>query len=329
MSEPTVFRGPVFLVGMPRSGTKLLRELLNRHPDVRIPGIETEFLPYLIAHAAQFGDLSRRENFHRLYRHLLNFPYFIYRRDEGRLVSEAAWRAACPSYDVAGLFEGLVRVDTDSTVGPSSVWGDKSPSYIQHLTSIKAIYPAARFIHIVRDVRDQCLSSRKAWGKDMLRAAERWGRGVLAARNAGQAMGRDYLEVRYEDLLDAPEATMRRLCDFIDVAFHEDMTRLARTAENLGDAAGETRVVASNKGKFMTAMNARTRLRVEELAFEAMQVFGYAFTEARGPGRLPGWERRIRQLLDAISLLRFEARKRGVLGALRFRLGYFLVTRWV
>ena len=55
---PAPFEGPLFLVGMPRSGTKLLRALLNRHPNISIMTNETEFLPYLVSHWESFGDLS-------------------------------------------------------------------------------------------------------------------------------------------------------------------------------------------------------------------------------------------------------------------------------
>ncbi len=323
------FHGPLFVVGMPRSGTKLLRDLLNRHPDIHILALETELLPFLIAHAQRFGDLSGRDGFHKFYRKMVGFPYFIYRRDENSLISEDAWREACPSFDVAGVFEGLVRAETRAAPGSSVIWGEKSPSYIHHLERIKGTYPAARFVHIVRDVRDQCLSAHKAWGKDMMRAAERWAAGVLAARAAGRTMGGDYLEVRYEDLLKQPEATVRRICGFIGVDFLDDMTRLVKPSENLGAAVGESRIVSTNTGKFLTSMDSRTRCRVEELAFEAMRAFGYAFTEARGPARLRAWERRGRQLLDGFSLLRFEARQRGVWGAVRFRAGHYLITRSV
>ena len=45
---PPSWEGPLFIVGMPRSGTKLLRGLLNQHPRIRIPDFETEFAPFLV-----------------------------------------------------------------------------------------------------------------------------------------------------------------------------------------------------------------------------------------------------------------------------------------
>mgnify|MGYP000529984615 CR=1 FL=1 len=60
------FKGPLFIVGMPRSGTKLLRDLLNQHPKIHIAEIETHFLPFWFSQWKEFGDLSEKENFYSL-----------------------------------------------------------------------------------------------------------------------------------------------------------------------------------------------------------------------------------------------------------------------
>jgi hypothetical protein len=52
--------GPLFIIGMPRSGTKLLRGLLEQHPRVRVPTIETEFFPFLVRWARLISSGARR-----------------------------------------------------------------------------------------------------------------------------------------------------------------------------------------------------------------------------------------------------------------------------
>ena len=59
----SAFHGPLFVVGMPRSGTKLLRGLLNEHSRIGIPLNETEFLPHWLRSWSAFGDLSSRTAF--------------------------------------------------------------------------------------------------------------------------------------------------------------------------------------------------------------------------------------------------------------------------
>ena len=61
-------RPAVFIIGIPRSGTTLLRNLLNRHPAIRLLTNETQFLPYWVSRWNEFGDLSNPEDFLSFYR---------------------------------------------------------------------------------------------------------------------------------------------------------------------------------------------------------------------------------------------------------------------
>lgn len=324
------FNGPLFLVGMPRSGTKLLRELLNRHPRICINSIETEFFPYLASQWASFGNVSDIACFQTFYANITRLPYFIYRADMGCMVDALTWHEACCDYTPAGVFEALVRLDADAPFGSDRIWGDKSPSYVNHLRLIKMLYPAARFIHIVRDVRDYCLSINKAWGKDMPRAAQRWAEGVDAARAVSAELGQDYLELHYEDLLTETDMSLRRVAAFVGVDFDPVMLTLAGPSENLGDARGATSVVARNWGKYLTAMDRGMLTQIEALAGETLTSCGYTLTQPpKSRTCLSSFAMRMAQLRDAQNLMRFEARKRGFWAALKFQLYYFLVTRRV
>lgn len=322
------FLGPVFIVGMPRSGTKLLRELLNRHPRIAIPDAETEFLPWLVAFIAKEGDIADRGRFDRLYRRLSRQSFFRYRAEKGRSVSADAWYRACHRFDAAGLFETLIRLDVDAPRASNRIWGDKSPSYIDDVALLGRMYPQARVIHIVRDVRDYCHSVNHAWGKDMRRAASRWATGVLAARRAGTTLGSRYMEVRFEALLRNPEATLSTTCAFIGVDFQPGMLKLERPVEDLGQARGAQHIVADNQGKFAQRMDETTLADVEQIAAEAMRAFGYVATlPARASRPLMPLRLAFAQVHDALQLVRHRARGRGVLQALVFHLRYFLVTR--
>ena len=191
------FAGPLFIIGMPRSGTKLLRGLLNEHPRIGIPISETEFFPYWIAHWQEFGDLSKKENFVRFYKRMLSAPYFICYRRDGKLIDADLWFEWCHNFSPAGVFEALVRHDAGVEFTSDHIWGDKSPSYTTNMTLLKHHFPDAKFVHIIRDVRDYCLSINRAWGKHMLRAAQRWVYGVEGAISAAQAFPADCMQLRY------------------------------------------------------------------------------------------------------------------------------------
>lgn len=308
----------VFIVGMPRSGTKLLRDLLNRHPRVAIPEAETEFLPWLCAWVAANGEPVGRDRFDRLWKRVKFQQYFHFRAESGHPIDPGSWHAACRSYDAAGLFEALVRVDTGTT-GANVIWGDKSPSYVNHLALIGRLYPGARVVHIIRDVRDQCASMRLAWGKHVLRAAQDWVDGVASARADGAALGARYLEVRYEDLLDDVEAILRRICHHLDLNFESQMLVLRRAPENLGRTQGSLHVVRGNRGRFREVLSPGEISEVERIAAPGLAALGYAVDGPEPKARrLTGVHLALYRVYDAVNLLRFERRQRGWLGAALF-----------
>ena len=314
------FEGPLFVVGMPRSGTKLLRDLLNRHPHIGIPAAESEFLPDWARRWPSFGDLSQPEAFRHFARRVSGSAYFVFLREEQQQqVDVPMWHATCRDYSLAGVFEALMRLD--GGIGPDGpgIWGDKSPGYIHRIPLLDQVFPAGRVIHIVRDCRDYAVSIHKAWGKDPLRAAQRWHDRVSLARADGQGLGPGrYLELRYEDLLDDPEATLRRAAGFVGVAFDPAMTTLARPSENLGDARGQARIVRSNTEKWRE-MDPALRGHVEAIAGETMAALGYPVSHRGRPDRLSPSRMLAGQVLDGVKLLQGDLAERGLVGAVRFR----------
>lgn len=321
------FRGPLFLIGMPRSGTKLLRGLLNQRGAVHIPDLETEFLPFWVRSWERFGDLADRGAFHAFYEEMTVLPYFTYQREEGiPVLSEADWYAGCRAFTPAGVFEALIRHDTE--VGPESlgIWGDKSPSYIHHIPLLREIFPNARFIHIIRDVRDHCLSMQKTWGKNPIRAAQRWVDGVATARRDAAALGSAALEIRYEDLLATPALVLKRCCALLEIPFDPAMLELRRATENLGDARGIKGLKKDNAGKWRTAMDPRLRARVERVAADVLRALDYPVDHVGPAVRVPAPELLLYQAADAIALVRSEVARHGVLGAIDFHWKLFRIN---
>jgi hypothetical protein len=106
-----------------------------------------------------------------------------------------------------------------------SRWGDKTPMYCHYLLDIQEILPEAYFIHIIRDGRDVAVSLREQWfspGRDIATQARYWRNNVLTAHTQGGQCSH-YLEVHYETLLQNPESTLRQICEFIKLDFHNNM----------------------------------------------------------------------------------------------------------
>lgn len=320
------WQGPLFIVGMPRSGTKLIRGLLNEHPRVSISEIETEFYLYWAERWPKFGDLSRLERFESFVKQCQSLPYFRYRLKAGSAANAESWYRLCRSFTPAGVFEALIRLDTGIGDRSDLIWGDKSPSYLTHIETLREHFPNAKFLHIIRDVRDYCISMNRAWGKNVLRAAQRWNDDVSLARSMGRALPEAYLEIRYEDLLMHPAETMRKTCSFLGVDYSADLLHLSKASENIGDARGARKIVQSNIGKFEKAMSASDCSAVEAIAGKALESTGYECHYTVAPRRLSRTRMLIYQGLDGLRLVVSSFKDRGVIGALIFYLSYFRVS---
>jgi hypothetical protein len=234
-----------FVVGVTRSGTTLLRLMLDAHPELAIPP-ETHFLPSVIEAAREQGDGGLAEII-VADRHWGDFALDAdeYRRRADALGSDDPGEVARGFYLLYAEMQGKPR------------WGDKTPQYLKAMRAIEGIIPEARFVHLIRDGRDAALSRASRVLKDpppQSEVATRWKRRVLRARRDARALGH-YLEARYEDLVSDPEPTLRRICEFIELDYDPAMLeyhrhaedRLAEMARDLPERPGQPRRPAAHR----------------------------------------------------------------------------------
>ncbi|MGI9020610.1 MAG: sulfotransferase family protein [Solirubrobacterales bacterium] len=198
-----------FVVGVGRSGTTLLRLMLDAHPQLAMPP-ETGFIPGLIR-AAKAEDATPQTLLEAVTSHRKwgDFPM-----SESELL--ARWRelerlrprpAVRAFYELYAEHQGKPR------------WGDKTPGYTMYMGPISRTLPEARFVHVIRDGRAVALSRMRTLALrpvEMSKVANRWQKRVRKARAKGEAL-EHYLEIRYEDLVREPESTLRRVCEFIEL----------------------------------------------------------------------------------------------------------------
>lgn len=302
----------VFLLGLPRSGTKLLRDLLNRHPDVAIFPHESHFFPVLRDRLPRYGPISDWKNFEKMYGDISGNAFFRRMSARGTTIDARAWFDSVHGEDFPALISGLF--DLYRRISGARIVGDKSPSYVGHVAVLADALPAAKFLHILRDPRDQALSMRAAWGKQLVRSAARWKAGVRKCRSAARSRAIAYHEVRYEDLLRDARGTMGEVCAFLGIGFVEELLSLEEASENLGDARGERSILASNVGKWQHRLDRDELLSIESVAGQCMKEFGYVPALQAGD-RNPGMaESALSRAADAYNLLTFTVRQEGGLG---------------
>lgn len=303
------FPSPVFITGMPRSGTKLLRDLLRMNPEIGIPSAETLFWPKLIRKFGIKQNFSSRKVRIEL---IKEFKKTSFVRYLGMLVNED--KIIENKYHIS-CWNDVFHCLLGPYVKTTRIIGDKSPSYLFVITLLLKAFDGAKFVHIIRDPRDCALSARKVWGKDLLRVAAQWQENmsyVSYLKNIGIVNSSNYLECRYEDLLDNPQNVLNNICNFLGVAFIERMTSLSAPSENYGAAKGVNYILKKNYNKYKKYLNKAEIKRIEEITFYGMKGKGYNIqyaTKARGLNRL---EYSIRYCFDIFSIYRFRIVNEGL-----------------
>ncbi len=304
------FEGPIFLVGMPRSGTKLLRDLLNNHSMIGIAPNESHFIPEFHSRLETYGPLDQKANFQKFYHDFSQTPFFRVVNGNDFVNTESLSKAASER-GFAGFVEEFYRSFSRSK--GKFIWGDKTPFYLLHLRLCKSLFPDARFIHIIRDVRDYSMSLNKTWHKSLIRSAQRWADAVRKCRKDGSMLGEEiYREVRYEQLVDNPAIVLRELCGFLSVPFEENMVVLQKPVEYGGDARNRMDIVGSNYGKWRTALSPQDIRRIEEVCGALLKDLGYDVSYDGPPRHLGKLHQKLLQLSDAFGLLRFELSTRSI-----------------
>lgn len=231
-------RSPVFIVGAPRSGTTLTAHLLGNHSNIFMPG-ETHFLNDIYARRRTLGAPKNSENLaaitarlSTLYARLSEFPD-QHRVD--RLFANGALPAGlvgCRSYkEVYAAFMELQMAAERKTR-----WGNQVPREALEIETLLAMFPDARIIGCVRDVRDFLFSYREKWRRESADQAHRlkrlyhpvittliWKKSNAALAEACTRYPENVAISRYEDLVNDPEEKLRQLCDFIGESFEPDM----------------------------------------------------------------------------------------------------------
>lgn len=312
------FNGPVFVVGMPRSGTKLFRNLLNNHSKLAFSDYESQILPYWSKKWHTFGDLRKLQNFKIFYDEAKKNSFFTSMKKNSKIISAKEWHQNIREGSIAEVFEMLIRLDTRCSL--ETIWGDKSPSYIEHVPLLKKIYPRAKVIHIIRDVRDYCLSINKAWGKNILRAAQRWQDDTAQASQDIISLGEDGFEIRFEDLLTKPEITLQNVCNFLQIDFEKNMTVLLKPSENIGDAKGAVEIVETNKEKWRSQLSPTLINQIEMICLPQLKKYGYPVTYQGKHICLSENKLKLYRLLDAFNLIFHDTDNRGILKNIIFHL---------
>ena len=276
---------PIFIIGTERSGSNLLRLILNTHSQIDVP--HPPHIMHYMAHLEEYyDDLNKEDNFQRLVEDVLALiQAHIYPWDDIPLNAQEIAQNTLKRDTQKSTFSVFFEVyEQHRKHNKKQRWGCKSTFMIEHADEILQQCPNAKFIWLVRDPRDVAASSLISIFNPFspYHTAELWNKQQQKGYALKQQRPDQVFELKYENLIATPEQCIRKLCEFLQVPFEPEMKEFHKTPEalkgsNLSKSWSNTRkpILKNNAGRFKALLNERQIQDVEIAAAEMMATLNY------------------------------------------------------
>lgn len=258
--------GYIFIVGLSRSGTTLMRNILNQSDWIAISR-ENHFLGHLVGAEGmrqkfrKFGDLSNDENVHKLVDHLYSGGS---ERSSWFRRASSHWRWITRRVDRPDFTQKLLETDRSERAffillmqlfaekKGKPIMGEKTPAHFRYVETLLNWFPEAKIIHMMRDPRGIFVSEWRRRQKEaqsfpyrqlkqipfllklviLLQTTITWREGARRCQENQRKHSLNYYTQRFEDLVSEPERHVKEMCAFIGVPFQPNM--LEQTVVSLG-----------------------------------------------------------------------------------------------
>jgi hypothetical protein len=289
---------PIFVVGAPRTGTTLVKEILNRHPKIHLFD-EVHFFERVWDDRTKLGDLADAHNQTRAIQRVRGIvQHYGTDKDVASLLTEELFRERLQ--EAGNDYRNLLAIPlkTGAALHGATRWGDSSPQDVLYLSTILDWFPKARVIATVRDPRGFLCSYKNYYRREepLYREAYNpltnsilWKSYMSAVLEAKAApWGEAVHWFRYESLVVDPEAEVRRICEHVGVEYDAGLIDVERMNSSFESGPGYT----SRRGIFSTSRDrwrtelTPTEIWVGERVFgKIMKDFGYEPASGNGAPR--------------------------------------------
>jgi len=284
---------PLFIIGNPRSGTTLLRLIINAHSHFCVPP-ECGFIQWLFSTYKQWNNSWCRNN-SKVDQFLVDLANC--RKIETWNLDMVELKDRILTHEPASYADlcNTVLAQYMAQEKPAAIrWGDKNNYYIQHTDTLRRIFPKARFLCIVRDGRDVACSYRELIKRankssayypnlpaDISEIAKEWTINNQVIRNLTASEKVSW--VRYEDLVSTPKDTIQAICSFLEVPFESRM--LAFHTEKAASEPAEmlawkektqSAITSSQTQRYKKDLSEKEVLTFEKYAGDFLNYFGYS-----------------------------------------------------
>jgi hypothetical protein len=313
---------PVFIVGAPRSGTTLARDLISFLDQIYFPPDELQVispLNQLILDGASPNLLVEFLEGSNFSSHMKRRKLWPSRTDLLDIVT-----AKSTSEVIRGLILKIGSIDGSVS---TRYWGDKTPENIFLLDLIRQLWPDVKIIHIIRDPRSTVLSMKKSWGRSFVRGASLWRDAVVSASATADSISSEsFYKLRYEDLTANPDRELSAIAEWLGVNFDSSRLDTYKSEERWGEASGQQGVKSNPRG-WENRLTKKQILTIEEVTYDAMVLEGYTPRYAVKSSRPSKFKIKFLFLLDGLSVLAHYTRERGFRAAFEYKLKQWRLGR--
>lgn len=272
----------IFMIGSQRSGTNLLRLMLNQ-----LAGLSAPHPPHIISRMSPllslYGDLSTTANFSTLVDDTCRLVELNPVEWDGVVLDRNRIISSCKERSIIAIAGAIYQAYCDAH--GKKQWLCKSMQNTSFLPQIAAYHPQALYIYIYRDGRDVAVSFKKAvvGEKHFYHIAKTWRHvNLLALSHRKSLSSNNIISIRYEDLIAQPESIMQNLCDFLGEAYHprmlryhdsEEAQRTAKASDLWGNVVKP--IISNNTRQFMTEASLEEIEIFESVAGDVLDELGY------------------------------------------------------
>ncbi|MBW4618430.1 MAG: sulfotransferase [Cyanosarcina radialis HA8281-LM2] len=267
----------LFILGVPRSGTTLLRTILDSHPHLAV-GPECPWIG---------GNYGKVASFRVLYYSLVNDrqgPVCNFEGVSEADVSRAIGQAISSILNSYAAAKGKKR------------WLEKTPNHMTEIPFLNQLFPQAKYIHIIRDGRDVACSlfkQRENWGKNLsnrgetvtntlLNSLQRWCHWLRQFEQWQEEYQLDTCQIRYEDLVREPRPVLEKILEFIEEPWSDEVLTYEGQKHDLPawesgsrDVARKQQISNEGVGKWKTKFTDTERLIASSFADSMLLRYGY------------------------------------------------------
>lgn len=273
---------PIFMIGIQRSGSNLLRLMLNELPDIAAPH-PPHILQRMMPLVRHYGDLNEDKPFSLLVDDVCRLVELNPVPWEGVVLKRGDVASRCRERNLVAVFGAVY--DAMAEAQRAKTWCCKSLANIYYLPEIENYFTDAKYIYLYRDGRDVAVSFSKAvvGEKHFYHIAKEWNEAQqLALSFRKKVPARRFFNLSYEDLTAETEKTVRALCTFLGVGYKPSMlefyksgeAKRAASASNLWENVANP-VMKNNSRKFLTEARESDIQIFESVAGDSMDSLGY------------------------------------------------------